>query len=39
VAQQWFATGEALAHIRFLEDEGALERQSHSGVVTFSSQR
>jgi len=36
VAQKWFATGEALAHIRFLEEEGRLARREKEGVVLFS---
>lgn len=35
VAQRWFATGEAVAHLRFLEEEGALTRQLDSGIVKY----
>lgn len=35
LAQQWFATGEALAHLRFLEEEGCVERSMNGGVVYF----
>jgi len=34
--QQWFATGEALAHIRFLEVEGKVKREEISGTIYFS---
>ena len=27
VAQRWFATGEAISHLRFLEEEGRLVRR------------
>ncbi|MBL0712291.1 MAG: MBL fold metallo-hydrolase [Desulfosarcina sp.] len=36
VAQQWFATGEALAHLRYLEDEGRITRILQDGVVHFN---
>jgi len=35
VAQRWFATGEAIAHLRFLEYEGKLQRRMDAGGVTF----
>jgi glyoxylase-like metal-dependent hydrolase (beta-lactamase superfamily II) len=35
VAQQWFATGEALAHLRYLEEEKKIRRQVTDGVVQF----
>ncbi len=35
VAQQWFATGEALAHLRYLEEEGKIQRQVKDGRVQF----
>lgn len=35
VAQQWFATGEALAHLRYLEEEGAIRRDVKDGGVRF----
>ncbi len=35
VAQQWFATGEALAHLRYLEVEGEIRREARDGVVRF----
>ena len=36
VAQKWFATGEALAHLRYLEGEGRIRRNSRQKVFTFS---
>lgn len=35
VAQKWFATGEAIAHLRYLERKGRLERDMEDGVATF----
>ena len=35
VAQQWFATGEALAHLRYLEEEGRIRRQNQQDSVRF----
>ncbi len=35
VAQQWFATGEALAHLRYLEAEKKIQRQVKDGLVQF----
>lgn len=36
VAQKWFATGEAIAHLRYLESEGRVRRNVGSDVITFS---
>jgi glyoxylase-like metal-dependent hydrolase (beta-lactamase superfamily II) len=36
VAQKWFATGETLAHLRYLESEGRIRRNSEQKVFTFS---
>lgn len=37
LAQKWFATGEALAHLRYLEAEGKLKRETDAaGRVTFA---
>lgn len=36
VAQKWFATGEAIAHLRYLESEGRIKRNTKSEIVTFS---
>jgi len=35
VAQQWFATGEALAHLRYLEDAGRIQRRIDQDIVRF----
>ena len=34
--QKWFATGEGLAHIRHLEDEGKVKRSEDKGLIIFS---
>lgn len=34
--QKWFATGEALAHVHFLEDQGKLKRSSRGNTLVFS---
>ncbi|MDD5170109.1 MAG: MBL fold metallo-hydrolase, partial [Syntrophales bacterium] len=36
VAQKWFATGEAIAHLRYLEAEGRIKRNTDREIVTFS---
>jgi len=36
IMQQWFASGEAIAHIRYLEDEGKIFRESQDGKIIFS---
>ena len=36
VAQQWFATGEALSHLRYLEEAGKIVRSESEGIVQFS---
>ncbi len=35
IAQKWFATGEAIAHLRFLEGEGRVTRDAGAPIVTF----
>ena len=35
IIQQWFATGEAIAHLRYLEEMGQVERQTHEGGIRF----
>jgi len=37
IAQKWFATGEAIAHLRYLESEGRIKRNTGQNIVTFSS--
>jgi glyoxylase-like metal-dependent hydrolase (beta-lactamase superfamily II) len=36
IAQKWFATGEAIAHLRYLESEGRIKRNTSQKIVTFS---
>ena len=36
VSQKWFATGEAISHIRYLEDEGRIERTRVGQNIKFS---
>ncbi len=36
VAQRWFATGEALSHLRYLEEDGTLMRETRDKTVFFS---
>jgi len=38
VAQKWFAVGEALAHLLYLESEGRIKRNTSQEIVTFSAQ-
>jgi len=35
VAQKWFATGEAIAHLRYLEEEGRVTRKTVNKVTKF----
>ncbi|RPH88315.1 MAG: MBL fold metallo-hydrolase [Deltaproteobacteria bacterium] len=35
IAQKWFATGEAIAHLRYLEGEGRISRNAGQKIVTF----
>ena len=36
--QRWFATGEAVAHIRYLEGRGMVQRQTVDGRVVYSAE-
>ena len=36
VAQKWFATGEAIAHLRYLEDEGKVMRSDGKKISVYS---
>jgi glyoxylase-like metal-dependent hydrolase (beta-lactamase superfamily II) len=36
LTQKWFATGEAIAHLRYLEEKGSLTRKSDGGVTLFT---
>jgi hypothetical protein len=33
--QRWFATGEAISHLRYLEDEGKVNREIKAGIRVF----
>ena len=35
VAQRWFATGEAISHLRFLEEEGKVVRRAVDGITRY----
>ena len=35
-AQKWFATGEAIAHLRYLQKKGSIVRRDESGMTTFA---
>ena len=35
VSQKWFATGEAIAHLRYLEKKGMLLRKTEEDVTLF----
>jgi len=39
IAQRWFATGEAIAHLRFLESENRIVRNTRQKTITFSAVR
>ena len=36
VAQKWFATGEAISHLRYLEQEGKIVRRTTNKTITFT---
>ena len=36
IAQKWFATGETIAHLRYIEGEGRIKRNTGEKIVTFS---
>jgi glyoxylase-like metal-dependent hydrolase (beta-lactamase superfamily II) len=36
VAQKWFATGEAIAHVRYLEAKHETKRETHSQFITYA---
>jgi len=36
VSQKWFATGEAIAHLKYLEQEGKVKREIQEGKAVFS---
>lgn len=35
ITQKWFAIGEAIAHLRYLEEEGVIGRRERGGAVLF----
>ena len=37
VAQRWFATGEAISHLRLLEKEGKISRRDEGGLIIYFS--
>ncbi len=37
VTQKWFATGEAISHLRYLEEEGKILKGQQSGAIRYSS--
>jgi glyoxylase-like metal-dependent hydrolase (beta-lactamase superfamily II) len=37
IMQRWFATGEAIAHIRYLEHKGLIRRETVDGRILYSS--
>jgi hypothetical protein len=37
VMQKWFATGEAIAHLLYLENLGLIQREIRNGLIYFSS--
>jgi len=36
IAQQWFATGEALSHLRYLEENGTIIRNLSGNNIRFA---
>jgi glyoxylase-like metal-dependent hydrolase (beta-lactamase superfamily II) len=36
IAQKWFATGEALAHLRYLEEKGTISRHNKHKIIRFA---
>jgi hypothetical protein len=36
VAQKWFALGEAIAHLRYLEEEGKIVRMTVNKITAFA---
>jgi glyoxylase-like metal-dependent hydrolase (beta-lactamase superfamily II) len=36
VAQKWFATGEAISHLRYLEENKTIIRKTENEIITFS---
>lgn len=38
IMQKWFATGEAIAHLRYLEGKGMVERDERDGQIFYSAE-
>lgn len=36
LAQQWFATGETIAHLSYLEEEGKIHRKREGDIITYT---
>jgi hypothetical protein len=34
--QRWFATGEAIAHLRFLEEQGRVRRENDGDLIVYA---
>jgi len=39
LAQKWFATGEALSHLIYLEEEGHISRRTENNITVFTKKR
>ena len=39
VMQKWFATGEAIAHLRYLEDKEIIQREMRDGKIFYSAEK
>ena len=37
IMQKWFATGEAIAHLHYLKEQGTVTAEEQDGVTLFSS--
>ncbi len=37
VTQKWFATGEAISHLRYLEEEGKIKREREGQIIRYKS--
>ena len=36
IPQKWFATGEAIAHLRYLEEQGTIHREPGDGKILYT---
>jgi hypothetical protein len=39
IMQRWFATGEAIAHLRFLEEQGRVTREDDGDLIMYATGR